>query len=95
MSKIVYTRQISTAAVREACFIPEKMEPVVDGALAVMFATLIGEECNAVRENTTDLGMVNTTEIKNLFRQHHIAIFAALGLSDPQLPNFQINILNF
>jgi hypothetical protein len=54
MSKIMYPWWISVADVRDACFVPEKMEPVVDQAMVVIFAALIWEESDPVRENTAD-----------------------------------------
>ena len=89
------TGRISTNAVGKACFVPEKAEPAVNPADSVMLATLIWEECDAVGVNPADFRTVNTTEIENLFRHHHVAIFAAFGLSDHQLPSFQIDIFNF
>jgi hypothetical protein len=56
----MHPRRISAANVLDACLIPEKVEPVVDNPIVVMFATLIWEESDPVRENTTDLGMINT-----------------------------------
>jgi len=61
------TRWVSAAAIYDACFIPEKMEPVVNPADFVTLATTIWEESDTVRNNTANFSVVNTTEIENLF----------------------------
>jgi len=74
----VYASWISAAAVRDPCFVPEKVEPATYSAIVIKFAALIREESDTVRENMADFSMINTAKIENLFRQHHVAVFVAL-----------------